>query len=215
MKPKLMIWDWNGTLLDDMNFTYEIENRMLLERGMKSIPDKDFYLNNFGFPIKDYYIKLGYDFEKYPYEELAAEFHNLYTDGYRKCSLKDGAIKVLDIIKNEGIDQTILSASQQDRLLEQVEHYGIKKFFKELLGLTDDFAHSKIERAKSYLLSQGISVRDVLFVGDTDHDYAAASSVGCKCVLITGGHQSKKILEKCGAPILDSIEELPHFIGIS
>ena len=215
MKPKLMIWDWNGTLLDDMNFTYEIENRMLLERGMKSIPDKEFYLNNFGFPIKDYYIKLGYDFEKYPYEELAAEFHNLYTDGYRKCPLKDGAIKVLDIIKNEGIDQTILYASQQDRLLEQVEHYGIKNFFKELLGLTDDFAHSKIERAKSYILSQGISVRDVLFVGDTDHDYAAASSVGCKCVLITGGHQSKKILEKCGAPILDSIEELPRFIGIS
>ena len=58
MQPKLLVWDWNGTIMDDMEFTYQIENRMLRERGMKEIPDRGFYLNNFGFPIIDYYVKL-------------------------------------------------------------------------------------------------------------------------------------------------------------
>lgn len=212
MRPKLLIWDWNGTLLDDMDFTYEIENQMLRERGMNCIPDKEFYLNNFGFPIIEYYVKLGYDFNRYPYDELAAEFHEIYTAGYKKCMLKEGTRNVLERINEMGISQTILSASKQERLNEQVSYYGICHYFQELLGLTDDFAHSKIDRAKDYIQSKGINVKDVLFIGDTDHDFAAASSVGCRCVLISGGHQAKCVLEKCGVPVLDSIMDIPAFI---
>ena len=77
MRPKLLVWDWNGTILDDMELTYAIENEMLRARGLTEIPDRAFYLDNFGFPIREYYIKLGYDFSVYPYEALAAEFHEL------------------------------------------------------------------------------------------------------------------------------------------
>ena len=55
-------------------------------------------------------------------------------------------------------------------------------------------------------------MKDVLFIGDTDHDFAAASSVGCRCVLIAGGQQAKRVLEKCGVPVLDSIMDIPAFI---
>ena len=65
---------------------------------------------------------------------------------------------------------------------------------------------------KDYIQSRGINVKDVLFIGDTDHDFAAASSVGCRCVLIAGGHQAKRVLEKCGVPVLDSIMDIPAFI---
>lgn len=214
MRPKLLVWDWNGTIIDDMEFTYSIENEMLKRRGLKTIPDRDFYLNNFGFPIKDYYVKLGYDFSVYPYEELAAEFHALYTEGFTSCPLRKGAIDALEAVRAAGIPQTLLSASEQSRLVEQTAHYGVGPYFLELLGLTDDFAHSKVDRAKAYIQNHGIDVKDVLFVGDTDHDFAAASSVGCRCVLMTGGHQGRKRLEACGVPVFDGFDELLHYIEL-
>ena len=63
MKYKHIIWDWNGTLLDDRLFCIEIMNQVLQKRGMKAMSES-WFLDNFCFPVKDYYIKLGFDFNK-------------------------------------------------------------------------------------------------------------------------------------------------------
>ncbi len=214
MRYSLLVWDWNGTIMDDMDFTYEIENKMLRDRNMPVIPSKAFYLENFGFPIIDYYVKLGYDFTVYPYEQLAEEFHNIYAEGYRQCPLRAGVRELLTAVQRTGTPQTILSASEQSRLEEQVNYYGIRGCFGELLGLNDTFAHSKIDRARDYIARNGIDKDRVLFIGDTDHDYEAASAVGCPCVLITGGHQGRSVLETCGVPVFDTFDELKNYIDL-
>ena len=207
-QPKLIIWDWNGTILDDMEFTYWIENEMLKKRGLRSIPDRAFYLDNFGFPIIDYYRKLGYDFSVHPYEVLAAEFHDMYAEGYKKCPLKAGVLKMLQDVRQRGIPQTLLSASEQSRLIEQTSYYGVGEYFGELLGLSDDFATSKVERAKAYIRDNHFRADEVVFIGDTDHDYEAANAVGCNCILMTGGHQSRKRLAACGVPVAENFDDL-------
>jgi len=208
MRPKLLIWDWNGTILDDMEFTYQIENQMLQTRNMPMIPDRAFYLTHFGFPIIDYYRLLGYDFAVYPYESLAAEFHDLYAAGYKSCPLRAGVEEMLGRVQSLGVPQTLLSASEQSRLNEQTTYFGVTGYFTELLGLSDDFAISKVERAKAYLKANDYDPDEVVFIGDTDHDFEAASAVGCRCVLMTGGHQSRARLEACGVPVVDGPEEL-------
>ena len=212
MRPKLLVWDWNGTLLDDMELTYEIENMMLRERGMVQIPSREFYLTNFGFPIIDYYIKLGYDFSIYPYEELAKEFHRLYTAMYKKCALREGAVDTLLAVQALGIPQTILSASNQRRLIEQTDYYGVSTYFGEMLGLQDDYAHSKVDRAKAYIENRNIDPSDVLFIGDTNHDYEVAREIGGKCILLTGGHQGRDVLGRCGVPVLGSLNEVLYYL---
>ena len=214
MRYSLLVWDWNGTIMDDMDFTYEIENQMLRDRNMPVIPSKAFYLENFGFPIINYYIKLGYDFSVYPYEELAEEFHAIYATGYKKCPLRKGVVELLSAVQDSGTPQTILSASEQGRLEEQVDFYGIRSYFGELLGLNDNFAHSKVDRAKDYIARNGFDQDKVLFIGDTDHDYEAASAVGCPCVLMTGGHQGRAVLERCGVPVFDTFDELKAYLAL-
>ena len=212
MQPKLLIWDWNGTIMDDMELTYRIENDMLIARGMDKIPDRAFYLDNFGFPIIDYYVKLGYDFAVHPYEVLAEEFHDRYAAGYRACPLRAGVLDVLREMQRRGVPQTLLSASEQSRLNEQVSFYGIGGYFTELLGLSDGFAASKVDRAKDYIRAHDINLDEVVFIGDTNHDYEAASAVGCRCVLMAGGHQSRKRLEACGVPVVDEPKDLPPLL---
>ncbi len=215
MNPKLLVWDWNGTLLDDMELTYEIENIMLCERGMTQIPSRDFYLSHFGFPIIDYYVKLGYDFNMYPYDELAKEFHQLYSNSYRRCALRENSVNTLATIMSMGIPQIILSASNQERLIEQVDHYAVSKYFEELLGLPDDYAYSKVQRAISFISNRKINPEDVLFIGDTDHDYKVAKEIGGECILLTGGHQGRDVLTKCHVPVFESLNEVLDYIHFS
>ena len=90
MKPELIIWDWNGTILDDALVCKTIANIMLAERGIPTLPDMDAYRAVFGFPIKAYYEKMGYRFGPgdEPYESVADEFIIHYDRLYGTAVLR-------------------------------------------------------------------------------------------------------------------------------
>ena len=70
VKTKLLIWDWNGTLLDDTAYCFDITNAMRRERGMAPLQDLDTYRGLFSFPVIDYYRDMGYTFETESYEAI-------------------------------------------------------------------------------------------------------------------------------------------------
>ena len=57
-----LIWDFNGTILQDMDLGIRCTNTMLTERGLPVIPSVEAYREIFGFPIDEYYRRLGFDF---------------------------------------------------------------------------------------------------------------------------------------------------------
>ena len=207
MKRKLLIWDWNGTILDDADLCLSIENEMLRERKMPEIT-KEWYLEHFSFPIRAYYEMMGYTFEKESFEALSDTFMARYRQRYAMCPLRRGVTDVLKAVREAGIRQTLLSVTQQDDLFEQASRLGAAPFFSEILGQLDVLGTSKVDRAKRYMEEMNIDPKDALFIGDTDHDVEAAKAVGCPCVLLEGGHQSREVLLRCGVPVLDSAEAL-------
>ena len=216
MKPELLIWDWNGTILDDAGVCRQIADIMLGERGIPTLPDMDAYRAVFGFPIKSYYEKMGYRFgpEDEPYEHVADEFIVLYDRLYRTAALRPGIVDFLDRRKGEGYRQVLLSATRRDQLLEQVAAFGdVGDRFEQKLGLTDHYAFSKAALAKAFIEGQGIPRERTLFIGDTDHDFEVSSAIGCPCVLLEGGHQSRERLLKMGVPVLRDLNELEAYLG--
>ena len=216
MKPELIIWDWNGTILDDALVCKTIANTMLSERGIPTLPDMDAYRAVFGFPIKAYYEKMGYRFgpEDEPYEHVADEFIVWYDRLYRDAVLRPGIVPFLDRLKGEGYRQVLLSATRCDQLVEQVAAFGdVGDRFEQKLGLTDHYAFSKAALAKAFIESEGIPRVRALFIGDTDHDFEVSSAIGCPCVLLEGGHQSRARLLKMGVPVLRDLNELEAYLG--
>ena len=216
MKPELLIWDWNGTILDDAGVCRQIADIMLGERGIPTLPDMDAYRAVFGFPIKSYYEKMGYRFgpEDEPYEHVADEFIVLYDRLYRTAALRPGIVDFLDRRKGEGYRQVLLSATRRDQLLEQVAAFGdVGDRFEQKLGLTDHYAFSKAALAKAFIEGQGIPRERTLFIGDTDHDFEVSSAIGCPCVLLEGGHQSRERLLKMGVPVLRDLSELESYLN--
>ncbi|MBR0205104.1 MAG: HAD family hydrolase [Clostridia bacterium] len=216
MKPELLIWDWNGTILDDAGVCRQIADIMLGERGIPTLPDMDAYRAVFGFPIKSYYEKMGYRFgpEDEPYEHVADEFIVLYDRLYRTAALRPGIVDFLDRRKGEGYRQVLLSATRRDQLLEQVAAFGdVGDRFEQKLGLTDHYAFSKAALAKAFIEGQGIPRERTLFIGDTDHDFEVSSAIGCPCVLLEGGHQSRERLLKMGVPVLRDLSALESYLN--
>ena len=200
-----IIWDWNGTLLDDADWCLTVINILLTDRNLPSIKDIDAYRSIFGFPVIDYYRRAGFDFAKEPFEVPAKEYIRLYHSDAGRFRLFDGASEALAAANKMGLRQVILSASEQNNLRSQVCLFDIERYLDDILGVSDIYAESKLSIGKSYI--DGISGKAVL-IGDTVHDYEVASALGADCILISNGHQRKHTLIECGVPVLNDITEV-------
>lgn len=211
MKPQLCIWDWNGTLLDDVQVCVDTMNAIL---GKRALPLLDLarYREIFTFPVQDYYRAAGLDFDQEPFTALAEEFIVPYNQAALGCGLCEGAREALEQLREWGVRQVIVSASHQDALREQVEAQGIGEYFEALLGIQDVLGVGKAGLAREYLQSRGIDRNQAWCIGDTLHDFEVAREMGCPCVLVAQGHQSPQRLAKTGAAVVASLCDLPKFL---
>ena len=212
MRPELILWDWNGTLLDDVELCVDALNRLLEQYGYPQRYDQDQYRAIFGFPIEEYYIRAGFDFSKNSYAELAEKYMEDYVPASAACPLADGAIDALEAFKAAGLRQVILSASKLDTLRDQTAARGVTGYFDRLLGLGDIYAKSKVEVGLAYLKEEGFDPDKAVMIGDSVHDFEVAQALGVHCVLQCGGHQSREKLETTGAPVVKGLRETAELI---
>ena len=202
-----IIWDWNGTLLNDLDLCIRTANKLLSDRKMEPITH-DSYKALFSFPVKDYYEAIGFDFSKEDFSVPALQFIDLYNSGVKECSLHQTASEVLDYFNEKGIRQFVLSAMKQDMLIETLKHKGIHDRFEGIMGLSDHYATSKIERGEQLIAAYNINPQKATMIGDTIHDFEVAEQLGIECILIADGHQSKERLESTGVTVLNDLLEL-------
>ena len=207
MKYKHIIWDWNGTLWDDTWLCTEINNHMLRRRNLPEITI-GFYQDRLCFPVSDYYCQLGFDYQKDPYNKLAEEFIAEYEARRFECALRDGARELIATLQERGIPQAVLSAYQHDTLMQAVNYFQLQEFFEDVIGLNDIYAAGKVENGKTYISGLEIDPSEVLFIGDTIHDFEVAEAMGVNCVLVANGHNSRPRLEACGVPVFGSLAEV-------
>lgn len=207
MKYTHIVWDFNGTLLDDIGAGIDAVNVMLRDRKLPTIDSVEAYRELFCFPIIKYYAKLGFDFEKEDYYTvLAPEWVKMYLENYKSSPLTKHAKETLQRLDEMGYVQTLLSATELEMLKGQLRQLGLEGGFAEVCGLDNIHAGSKIDVAVAW--RQAHKQEKVLFVGDTVHDYEVACAAGADCVLYTGGHQSRAQLAVCHCPMIDDLEEL-------
>ena len=202
-----IIWDWNGTLLDDVDIVISAMNHLLSKRNLPLL-NVERYKNIFTFPVVDYYLELGFDFETESFEKLAAEFIAEFSSKKHQFKLHSGTQEILNYFTENGKKQSVLSASQEKSLCETIENIGISQYFLKIAGLDNHYAVSKVDRGKKLLEEINVNPKEAVLIGDTLHDFEVASELGCDCILISNGHQSYERLTGCDAIILNTISDL-------
>lgn len=184
-----VIWDWNGTLLDDVEYALETLNHLLGSHGLPSI-DRARYHEVFDFPIRRFYDVLGFDYALESFESLCERYVARFNSGVPQLPLVRGMQAVLYALAERGVTQSVLSASRQRDLQRMVAGFGLQRVFTRVFGLADNMAASKLERGRELLRESGIAAAHTVLVGDTLHDLEVADALGTHLCLVPHGHHS-------------------------
>lgn len=197
-----VIWDWNGTLLDDIDIAVEVIGTLLVEHGLKPITREE-YRGKFCFPIVEYYRRIGFSYEKESFEILAEKFISRYGKAVYACNIHPGVTDFLKELRQAGIKQSVLSAAQQSHLEEMLSHHQLIDYFDHIYGLDDHYAHSKVERGLQLIREAGIDPKKSVLIGDTDHDLEVGQKLGVDVILLADGHQTYERLNPIHTKVIE------------
>ena len=220
-KPKYVVWDWNGTLHDDVVAAVNGINVLLEERRLPLMTVES-HRRHFQFPVRNYYIAAGFELEREDWNAMAVKFHDVFTAD-PSAGLHRDARHVLEAFHKAGVGQSVVSACEQNILNGFMERYGIRPYFDEVRGLDNLSAASKVERGRSLVerlrrkfhdTGEGACATEFWFIGDTDHDYELAEACGASCLLLCSGYQDEARLAACPCPRVPSLSDVPAFFGL-
>ena len=219
---------FNWTVTEESDTTMPIENasgyadgydvqiaKMIAEEGLPPV-SKEFYLDNFCFPVIDYYKKVGFDVSKDNYDRISKKFFDSYLEREKnETSLNEGIVDLLKELKKDGYNLYILTASEEKILIEQLKELGILEYFDGFSASKNIEALGKIDYGRIFIKENNINTNESIMIGDTLHDYDVAKALNLKPVLYSRGHNSKTLLAKTDAPIVDNFEDFYKLLKTS
>jgi phosphoglycolate phosphatase len=190
--PRLrhVVFDWNGTLLDDVGLAAECTSRVLVARGHAPI-DWAAYRQHFCFPIRRFYEHLGVAFaDDADFERLMGAYLQLFDERALGCSLHAGAAELFEALTARGVGLSILSSTQAPTLRQAVSRFSLERYVSNVLGLESLDAAGKHDLARGLQARLDLPAESVWYVGDTDHDMEIAALTGWRPFLVSFGHQA-------------------------
>lgn len=205
MTPTHLVWDWNGTLLDDLHLVVSATNVAFESVGRQAV-DADEHRARYRRPVAEFYAEmLGRAIDEQEFGRLDRLFHDAYRLGLTSVTLADDAMTA---IKSWPGSQSLLSMWFHSELVPAVETYGLAGLFTRVDGLrTEVGGHLKAAHLATHLAELGVAGRHAVLVGDSLDDAAAADSVGAAAVLYTGGFTHPDKLRASGRPVADTLLE--------
>lgn len=210
---KFIVWDWNGTLQDDLSVSMAALNHTLKSLG-RPIVDADRYRACFDVPIVRMYRNLGLNEDEIAH--CLKPEHNSYFDIYDRLieavDFRHGARDVLDFASAFDVLHVILSNHLVDVIHKDLTRLKKREAFKDILAWPDrksQFAHPKGDFLCAYMERNGLMAQNGIIVGDTPEEVKAARQHGLVSVALSGGYNSLALLEEAKPDyIISALPEL-------
>lgn len=203
-----VVWDWNGTILDDNDAVVTAVNEVCVAFGRDTI-DLDQWRSIYRRPLLDCYQELlGQELSTDDWAEIDRLYHNAYRKLLPTTRLTPGIPDELFRWREAGGSQSLLSMWFHHELVPLVTEHGLAELFTRIDGLLVDVGgHGKADHLVEHLAAQELDPADVLLIGDVVDDADAAATAGARCVLVTTGVMNRAALEGRDVPVVDSIAE--------
>lgn len=192
-----LIFDWSGTLCDDLTLTIECTNYVLAQYGLAPL-DEAAFRAEFQLPYPAYY---AWKTPGVPIEELEAHYRHVLDNPQSKVTVLPHAREFLEYCAAQGIRCFILSSMDSKAFAEQARELGLDRFFEGIhTGILNKEAH--IHRL---LQQHGLRAEDTAFIGDMQHDMSAAHCAGVFGIGVLTGYNNATQLHEAAPDLV-----VPH-----
>jgi phosphoglycolate phosphatase-like HAD superfamily hydrolase len=200
-----LVWDWNGTLLDDLTLVVAATNASLASVGGPPVT-ADAHRRDFRRPISAYYeYVLGRPLADGEFAHLDHAFHEAYRVGLADIELATDARRAIAAWTGT---QSLLSMWFHHELVPLVTTHGLDERLSRVDGLRDVIGGgSKAPHLRAHLDALGFVGPECVLIGDSVDDADAAQSVGARIVLYAGGFTDPDRLRDTGLPVAKSLVE--------
>ncbi|MEA3501575.1 MAG: HAD hydrolase-like protein [Actinomycetota bacterium] len=200
-----VVWDWNGTLVDDLPIVVESVNAALAAIGESPIGE-DTYREYFTRPVDQFYVRLlERPISNHEWSTLDRVFHERYATSLDRVPLTGDAVAAIEAVEARGWSQSILSMWWEADLTACVERRGLAERMTLVQGNRDDAGGEKAAHLLRHIAALNVEAASVVMIGDSLDDAAAAGVVGTACVLYDGGSHHRDHLEEAGVPVTDTL----------
>jgi phosphoglycolate phosphatase-like HAD superfamily hydrolase len=200
-----LVWDWNGTLLNDLDLVVEATNAAFAAIGGPVVTADD-HRRDFRRPVVDYYsFVLGRPVDPDEFVRLDRVFHDAYRTRLVECALAHDAVEAINSWSGT---QSLLSMWFHDELLPEVTRRGLAERLARVDGLRDSVGGGhKVEHLVQHLAALEVKGDEAVLIGDSLDDAHAADEVGAACILYTGGFTDPEVLRTSGRPLAPTLVE--------
>lgn len=208
-----VVWDWNGTLLDDLRIVVAAVNASLAALDAPPI-DADAYRDHYTRPVPVFYERLlGRPITPREWAHIDEVFHRVYRASLDGARLTGDAGAALDAVAASGATQSLLSMWWHEELLPATRRFGIDGYMTRIDGNRGEAGETKLRHLASHLAALG---RDrAVVIGDSLDDGWAAREMGVPCVLYDGGSHHRRELAALGVPIAGSLVEAVELAAVA
>ena len=208
-----VVWDWNGTLLDDNTAVLAAVNAVCVEFGRADLTWPEWQAV-YARPMRVSYeqiLQRALDDEEWT--RVDKLYHERYDALLHTCGLAAGVPDELRLWGESGRTQSLLSMWFHARLTPTIDQFGLTQYFSRVDGLVGDVGGgSKSESLIRHLEAQDLDPADVVLIGDVVDDADAAATAGTQCILVTTGAMTRVALENTGLPVTNSVTEALRLI---
>ena len=208
MSASHVVWDWNGTLLDDNRIVLAAVNEVCAGFGRPDLTWVE-WQTAYARPMRvSYETILARVLDEEEWARVDKLYHERYDALLHSCGLAAGVPDVLRQWTESGRTQSLLSMWFHTRLTPTIEQFGLTQYFTRIDGLAAEVGGgSKAYSLIQHLEAQNLNPAEVVLIGDVVDDAQAAQAAGAQCILVTTGAMTRHALETTGAPVTNSITE--------
>ncbi|MDB6079835.1 MAG: hypothetical protein JWO82_3582 [Akkermansiaceae bacterium] len=175
-----LIFDWSGTLVDDMGPVIEATNHVFGTYGLPGLDREQFRLK-FRLPYRDFYAEM---LPGVPLEELEVHFRQGFSASAVPVTILPHAREKLEWCRDHGIRTFILSSMDSDAFHWQLKDLDLEEFFEATYsGVVD-----KREKIGEILLAHQLDPAETAFVGDMTHDVETARHASLTSIAVLTGY---------------------------